>query len=135
MKRIILILCFGLISACLSAPSFKVISIAMPEKISAYDALFKAVCFVESSNRPFIVNEKEQAYGIAQIRQIRLDDYNRKTNKQYKLEDCFNVDISKEIFLFYCTSLDYEKIAKAWNGSGKQTEIYWLKIQKVLLSL
>jgi uncharacterized protein YhfF len=132
MKKMMLILLFGLITGGLFAPEYKVVYITTPEKISSYDRLFEAVCMVESSMRTTIVNEKEQAYGIAQIRQIRLNDFNKKTNKHYTLEDCFNVDVSKEIFLFYVGDKSFEQAARDWNGRWDLTLNYWKKVQKYL---
>ena len=119
----------------LSAPETNCITIFQAEPIDPILSLFKAVSFVESSNRPKIVNEKEQAYGIVQIRQGKLFDYNRATRSSYTLEDCFNVEVSKKIFYFFAGTFDYrdyEGIAKAWNGAGKSNEIYWQKIKNKL---
>jgi hypothetical protein len=85
----------------------------------------------ESLGNPNAVNKLEQAYGIAQIRQIRLDDYNMRTGKKYKLKDCFNQRISKEIFMYYAhrySHHDMSYIARKWNGSGKETYRYWKRV-------
>ena len=73
------------------------------------------------------------AYGIAQIRDIRIRDYNERTGKGYTLEDCLDSAISREVFMYYAEKIgDYEKAAKKWNGSGYMTEIYWEKVKKEL---
>lgn len=106
-----------------------------PEPIRPYEKIIYAVGMVESSDGVFLINEAEQAYGYFQIRQVRLDDYNKHTNKKYKLNDMYDFKISKEIFLFYAERIghhNYEKIAKNWNGSGKLTIIYWDKVKVYL---
>jgi hypothetical protein len=99
-----------------------------------YEKLFNAACKVESNFNRFAHNPKEEAYGIVQIRQIRLDDYYKKTGKRYTLTDCYDVGVSKEIYLYYCTheNNSIEMKAKRWNGSGPMTEDYWSEIQKYL---
>ena len=99
-----------------------------------YERLFHADCKVESNFNRFAHNPKEEAYGIVQIRQVRLDDYYRKTGKRYTLTDCYDVAVSKEIYLYYCTTENktIEMKAKRWNGSGPMTEEYWSQIQKYL---
>jgi hypothetical protein len=132
MKRIILILCFGLITALLTAPPFEVIYITAPREISAYEALIRAITTVESMNGKYVYNEKENAVGWFQIRQCRIDDYNNRTGKSYTLADCYDYEISKEVFLYFCQGRDFESVAKSWNGKGSMTEIYWSKIKKYL---
>jgi len=97
-----------------------------------YEPLWKAVCEVESSNNVFAVNEDEQAYGISQIRQIRLDDYNNRTGKNITLTDCFDYNVSREVFMYYALMYDtseFETIARRWNGSGQMTVVYWGKVK------
>ncbi len=53
--------------------------------ISPLQPLWEAVCVVESSNNYHALNTLEMAYGIAQIRQIRLDDYNQRTGEHLGL--------------------------------------------------
>jgi hypothetical protein len=132
MKRSILILFFGLFSAVLSAPPFEVVYIAIPKEINAYDPLIRAITTVESMNGKYVYNEKENAVGWFQIRQVRIDDFNNRTGKAYTLADCYDYEISKEVFLFFCQGRDFESVAKSWNGSGPMTEIYWQKIKNKL---
>ena len=100
---------------------------------SPLQPLWEAVCTVESSNVKDTVNRLEMAYGIAQIREIRIRDYNERTGKGYTLEDCLDSAISREVFMYYAEKIgDYEKAAKKWNGSGYKTEIYWEKVKKEL---
>lgn len=102
------------------------------EVINPYEKLYKAICMEESSIRSNIINQEEQAYGIVQIRQIRLDDYQRLTGKHYELKDCLKTSVSKEIFMFYAMRYnnDLSLIARKWNGSGRETYKYWNRINK-----
>jgi hypothetical protein len=76
-------------------------------------------------------NSKEKAVGIAQIRPIRLKHYNALTGKHYALKEMYDTLKAKEVFIYFCNG-SYEEIAKNWNGSGKMTEIYWSKVEKIL---
>lgn len=101
--------------------------------IDPFQPLWEAVCTVESNNNESALNGLEMAFGIAQIRDIRIRDYNDRTGKGYTLEDCLDSVISREVFMYYAERLeDYETIAKRWNGSGAKTEIYWEKIKEEL---
>jgi hypothetical protein len=80
-------------------------------------------------------NKSSKATGISQITPILLNDYNKRTGKRYTLNDCYDIQISKEIFLFYCMlyrTSDFEYIAKRWNGSGHKTKHYWDEVKKQL---
>jgi hypothetical protein len=100
---------------------------------SPYEALWQAICFVESSNRSWVINALEQAYGIVQIRQIRLDDYYKRTGVKYELTEMFDTVKSKEVFMYYASMYDnHETIAKRWNGSGPMTIKYWKKVNAQL---
>lgn len=92
----------------------------------------KAVVQVESAGDTLAYNPSEEAAGAFQIRPVRLLDYFQRTGINYKIEDCYNYDISKEIFLYYARQTgyrDYERIARNWNGSGKSTIDYWDKVK------
>jgi hypothetical protein len=130
--KISILLLLSIISLQVYAPvNKKIIYIEISECIKPFEDLWEAVCMVESTNNPLAVNQEEQAYGIAQIRQCRIDHFNQLTKKNYTLQDCFNPDIAKEVFLQFA-KLDLEKTAKSWNGSGPMTEIYWEKVKKYL---
>jgi len=130
-----LILCFLMPALKASAPVFSITYILAPEPINVYEKLISAIVMVESLGDTMAVNLPEEAYGAFQIRPIRLLDYNQRTGKNYKTEDCFNFEISKKIFLYYAENMgyrDYQSIARNWNGSGKMTLDYWEKIKKYL---
>lgn len=119
----------------LSAPDVKVIYLPFAKPVDAYDRLVNAVVSVESAGDSLAYNQLEEAVGAFQIRSIRLLDYYQRTGINYKIEECYNFDISKEIFLYYAKLTgypDYETIARNWNGSGKSTLIYWRKIKSNL---
>ena len=117
------------------APDNKVAYILISEPVDAYERLIKAVVLVESFGDTMSYNLTEQAFGAFQIRPIRLLDYNQRTGSKYKSEDCFNYKVSKEIFLYYAKQtafLQYETIARNWNGSGTTTIDYWDKVKSHL---
>jgi len=118
-----------------TAPDIKVAFISVSDPVNAYDRLVKAVVQVESAGDTLAYNLSEEAAGAFQIRPIRLLDYYQRTGKNYKIEDCYNFEISKEIFLYYPRQTgyqDYETIARNWNGSGKTTQGYWEKVKSNL---
>ena len=107
--------------------------LAAEDPTERFQPLWEAVCMVESSNNYHALNTLEMAYGIAQIRQIRLDDYNQRTGEHLGLLQCYDENYSRKIFMYYAVRLqDYETIAKRWNGSGAMTEVYWEKVQGYL---
>jgi hypothetical protein len=130
--KISLLLLFTLITFKVSAPEAKVLSIFVTEPINIYDRLINAIIKVESKGNTLAFNPNEKATGALQIRPIRLIDYNRRTGSQYSRQDCFNLSVSKEIFLYYAMRIkypNYELIARAWNGSGRSTLDYWKKVK------
>jgi predicted transcriptional regulator len=125
-----LLLFFLLITIKVMAPTERFQPLLRPEPVNPYLNLYNASCFVESSHRAKVINEEEQAYGIVQIRQVKLDDYNKETGNHYILSDCLDADVSKMIWMHFASKYDhedYEIIAKAWNRS--KTDKYWEKIK------
>ena len=132
MKRFVIILCMG-ISFYLNSNPMSEASLSIPEAtiIKPYEHIWKAVCTVESNGNVNAYNHKEQATGIVQIRPIKLKDYNHRTHSNYKLADCYKVDVSKKIFMYYAQKYnpnDHKHIAKDWNKS--KTDRYWNKVKK-----
>ena len=72
--------------------------------------------------------------GHFQIRQVRLDHYNRETGLNHVLNDCYDYELSREIFLYFARGKTYEKAAREWNGHGKMTDEYWRKVKKERVS-
>jgi hypothetical protein len=131
----IFIIFFLLISHKATAPNLNFTLLYVPEPIDAYSRLINAVVHVESKGDTMAFNLTENAIGAFQIRPIRILDYNQRTGNHYKIENCYNFKVSKEIFLYYAKLtgfLDYETIARNWNGSGKATLEYWEKVKSHL---
>jgi hypothetical protein len=134
MKKLLLIvgmvlLSFRAVSPVYSPPAI-LIPFAMP--INPYQMLWEATCIVESGNDPLAYNVSEIAIGISQIRPIRVLDYFQRTGRAYSMQDMYDVDISRQIYMYYAHKYnpnDLESIAKAWNGRGKGNQQYWNKIK------
>jgi len=109
------------------------------------EALWIAVCIVESACNPAAVGDQGQAYGIAQIHAVMVQDFNQHNGTQYRHKDAFSVTISKRIFTWYvghyCTAKrlgrlpTMEDAARCWNGGPngyKKTATikYWQKIRR-----
>lgn len=128
--KIMLIVILLMISIKVLAPGGpKYIAMKASEAISKYDALIKAIVWVESRNGIYVFNPKENAVGWFQIRQCRVDHYNRLTGNNYSLKDCYDYDLSREIFLLFAKGKDFETAARNWNGSGEKTIEYWNKVK------
>jgi hypothetical protein len=133
--KFVLIVFFLIPALKATAPEAKVAFIFVSQPVDSFERLIRAIVNVESSGDNLAFNLKEQAVGAFQIRPIRIVDYNQRTGKDYKIETCFNYEVSKEIFLYYAKLIgypDFQTIARRWNGSGKNTLDYWEKVQKHL---
>jgi hypothetical protein len=131
------IVCFLLLSFSLkvSAPCWKSLTIYEFPPVEPYKNLVFAIGMVETKGDTLAYNPYEEATGIFQIRPIRLKDYNQRTGYNYKREDLFKYDISKQIFLYYADlagPYNFEQIARKWNGSGVLTTCYWYRIKQYL---
>ena len=127
MKKLFILLIFGLLCGVAYSPEYKCLYIAKGEAIDPYKSIFKAICAIESSNDPLAWNKKENARGLTQIREIRRIDYNTRTGKNYKPNDLFNPKINEEIFRYYFNQYGVYKTDLAirrWNGDGKKTYKY-----------
>ena len=124
---------FLTICSLLKAPEYRTLYIAESAGINPLESIWKAVCTVESDNNVNALNRKEQAYGIAQIRYIRLHDYNKRTGNHYLLKDMYDPGLSKTVFLYYARQYsDYDFMIMRWNGSGPETYKYLKKVLKIL---
>jgi len=136
MKRLLILLCFGIICSIAGyAPDNNTLTITNAPIISPFKPLWEASRMVESSGDNNALNQLELAFGVVQIRMIRIRDYNQRTGKSYTLKDCYNEQISKEVWFYYASKFhpsDYESVAKSWNGRGKSNRVYWDKIKKQL---
>jgi hypothetical protein len=118
-----------------AAPGYKAVWLFPVYTANVYDKLIEAIVRVESWGDTLAYNAAEEAVGAFQIRPIRLKDYNQRTGNNHKIEECYNYEFSKEIFLYYAKLTlypDYEIIARNWNGSGKATFDYWKKVKSHL---
>jgi hypothetical protein len=127
-----LITLFSLFSALLLAPVSRTGVIFASEGVNRYEPLIRAVVMVESHNGKYLYNPDEGAVGWFQIRQIRVDHYNQLTGNSYQLDDFYDYELSRKMFLYYTKGRSYESVAKSWNGSGPMTKEYWKKINKHL---
>lgn len=132
-KRFLFLICLGL-TLNVWAPKPYYIEIEEGKPISSYDILINAIVKIESDGNTLAFNPLELATGAFQIRPIKLLDYNMRTGNTYTLDDMYDYEISKEIFLYHASKYgyDFERIAKAWNGSGPMTELYWQKVKQYL---
>ena len=131
----VLIIIFLSLSLRALAPEMQIACVFVSEPEDLCERLIKAIIQVESLGDTLAYNMKEEATGAFQIRPIRLRDYNHRTGNNYQIEDCYNFEVSKEIFLYYAQRIgfeDYESIARRWNGSGKSTLEYWDKVKSFL---
>lgn len=117
------------------APGLNVLYIVAAEPVDPFEVLVNAIVQVESLGDPLAYNPVEEAVGAFQIRPIRVLDYNQRTGKNIKIENCYSYEVSKEIFLYYARLTgypDYETIARNWNGSGEMTTEYWKRVKSFL---
>lgn len=148
MKRILLIAILSLFFLNVKEATTKWIDYTSQERslnriedMQTIEPLLRAIITVEC-NFNFNAVGKDGDTGPFQITTPRLLDYNLKTGKNYKLSDCFDLDISLEIFMFYARRIGttpdrWEIIARNWNGGRdgykmQSTEKYWEKVTKHL---
>ena len=134
-RRYILTGLFLLSAIKVFAPEINTFTVIKEPPIQPYSRLLYATAMVETMGNSLAYNEFENAVGIYQIRQVRIDDYNRRTGSNHSLTEMFDPVLSKKIFLYYASRYEpheLEKIAKAWNGSGPMTEFYWRRIREYL---
>jgi len=140
MKKLILIML--LFCQVLSAPpGYQVPVILQTEPLNNLEAIWQAVCIVESSNDPLaycIDVNGLPSVGISQVQASRVDEYNREANDTIKHSDCFNPIISKKVFDHYAKKYNNtEQIIRCWNGGPRgmskiATIAYFEKVKKYL---
>jgi hypothetical protein len=117
------------------APGANSFIISESPGIQPFSDLMHATAMVETMGNTLAYNEFENAVGIYQIRQVRIDEYNKRTGSSYALSEMFDPELSAKVYLYYASwygPYNLEKIAKAWNGSGPMTELYWKRIKEYL---
>lgn len=134
-RKLIFIVTFLLMSFRVAAPEANSFTIFEYPGIFAFTDLMYATAMVETMGNPLAYNEFENAVGIFQIRQVRIDEYNRRTGNNFALSDMYDPELSEKVFLYFAAHYgpyNLEKIAKSWNGSGPMTELYWKRIKEYL---
>ncbi len=117
------------------APDRNPLVIYKPAAINPFEPLMEAIGIIETMGNTLAFNQFENAVGIFQIRQVKVDEYNRQTGNRFSLTDMFDYENSRKVFLHFATlagPYHFEKIAKAWNGSGPMTDFYWQRIRSHL---
>ena len=117
------------------APDSESLTLIRTSPIEPFTSLIHAIGMVETEYDTLAFNPLEGAVGYFQIRPIRLVDYNFRTGSTYTMNDLFNYKISEKIFVYYASELgpyNFERIAKTWNGSGKNTIQYWEQVKRFL---
>lgn len=138
MKKAVLILIFAGLYFQVTAPPPGIISIPQSDPVNPYEYLWVATCIVESNNKPHAVGDlhlSTHSYGIVQIRQSRLSDFNRSRAKHYTLPDMFDVTKSKEVWMWSASRYapdDIVSISRSWNGWTAQSLAYVEKIKSKL---
>lgn len=104
-----------------------------------YEPLMEAIYTYESTRNPLAYNKMENACGGFQIRPKRIEHYNNLNGTNYTVEDCYDLQISRKVFLYFTNhnargqhipNKSWEQAAKDWNGSGKMTIAYWEEVKK-----
>jgi|SRR5664280_2724442 hypothetical protein len=135
LKKIVAITFLITLALKVFAPTSESLIVIRTFPMEPYKNLIHAIGMVETQFDTLAYNPLEEAVGYFQIRPIRLEDYNSRTGSTYSRQDLFNYYISEKIFLYYATEIgpyDFERIAKTWNGSGKNTILYWDQVKKFL---
>lgn len=140
MTALTLITCF--LFASLGAPPSHTSTIFVSGGINPFMKVWDASGMVESGRNPYAYHATDQkggSWGIVQIGKPMLDAYNRENSTHYVPRDCFDVSVSKKVFMWHFQKYypDIEAGCRAWNGGGnwkhkKATLIYYKKIQKHL---
>jgi len=134
-KKIVVIAILFTITLKGFAPASNSMAIFESQRDEPFRKLINAIGMVETKFDTLAYNPEEEAVGYFQIRPIRVRDYNERTGSTYKTSDMYNYYISEKVFLYYASQIgpyNFEKIAKSWNGSGKKTIQYWMKVKKYL---
>jgi len=121
------------------------------------DELREAIIQVETLGDPTEIGDNGKAFGLLQIHEVMIDDYNRIYGTNYSHSDSFDVEIATKIFngimwhygnhINRTTNkeVNAKHLAFIWNGGGgawkyvddpnygkeekrKNLEIYWKKV-------
>jgi hypothetical protein len=121
------------------------------------DRLIEALVRTESNGNAAAIGDRGKAFGILQIHDVMVKDFNRITGKNYKHADMFDEITSREVargvLNFYSKHIEKttnrkaseKELAFIWNGGGsswrrvvspmsddkqKNLEAYWVKVRK-----
>ena len=84
------------------APGTNSFVISESPGIQPFSDLMYATAMVETMGNTLAYNEFENAVGIFQIRQVRIDEYNRRTGSNYSLRDMFDPLIIRKSISIFC---------------------------------
>ena len=143
MKKTMLVLAILLYTGVFHEPAVKApasgaLVIFYSEGFNPFNRIYFGVCTVESGMDSLAYNPNDPhggSHGISQIGTKRLRDYNRRTGKQYTIQDLYKPAVSREIFMFYAQGLGpyhQDLIVRKWNGSGVLTYKYLKKVKRVI---
>jgi hypothetical protein len=135
LRKLLFTLSFLLAGLRVVAPEANYFIISESPGIRPFTDLLYATAMVETMGNTSAYNELENAVGIYQIRQVRIDEFNRRTGSNYNLTDMFDPELSAKVYLYFASlagPYNLERIARAWNGSGPMTELYWRRIKEYL---
>jgi hypothetical protein len=139
MKRKLLILCILFTCTLAGTPhEDKKLVIQYEPPCNPFKTLSLAVGIVESKNNPMAYNARERAYGIYQIRDGMLTDFNKATGRSYTLTDMYDISLSNKVFMWHCMKYhptEIETIVRTWNGGPKgnvkeSTKKYFEEVKK-----
>lgn len=133
MKRMILAFLILLITIPVIAPTSNHLIILRSEVSNPYERLLSAIIQIESGGNPSLINLKEHAFGLLQIRPIMLKEVNRILKEQgiiksFMLMDALDSTKSIEMYWivqnYYNASGDFKTGAVVWNGKSKHNHYY-----------
>ena len=89
------------------------------------DRAIQALIQVESNGRSSEIGDAGKAYGILQIHNVMIQDYNRITGASLQHSDAFDAQTSRvvcrTVIAYYLRDIDHptlEHVAFIWNGGG-----------------
>lgn len=128
------VLLWFLLTTLFAPVSFIMMPLTVPVSIEPYQEIWRAVKSVEIGSLPdTTINHSEGAYGPGQIRQCKLDDYNKANGTAYTLRDCLYEPVARKIFYWHMDQYtDRELGVRRWNGSGPDTFDYLAKVKAEL---
>lgn len=110
--------------------------------VDSLNTLIAGMIQVESMGNECAYNRKEDAVGCLQIRPIMVMEVNRLLGSEvYTMNDRWDCDKSVDMLMVivekHHKDLDYESIARCWNGgprgmSKESTKSYWMKVKSHL---